>query len=206
MSQSPQDITLHTTAFQVLPFSALETNDGQLEGLPANPREIGTPKFDLLKQNITDHPEFLRYNLLKVFALGNDKYIIIGGNMRFRAMQELGYTSAPCAIIDPATDIETLKSYVILDNASFGKWEWSQLANEWDAAQLTSWGVDLPIFGDDGKTWDELDYINEEQEDPSLEKKCVVKVHVPDELKGQKQDIIKLVADALAEFEGIKVD
>lgn len=206
MKSNPKEIPLQIAQFKVLDFAQLEVNDGQLEGLPANPREIGTPKFDLLKNNIKEHPEFLKYNLLKVFPLANGHYIIIGGNMRFRAMQELGYTKVPCAIIDADTSIDDLKAYTILDNASFGKWEWSMLANEWNAVQLTNWGVDLPIFSDDGKSWDDLDYISQQQEDPTLEKKCVIRVHVPDEIKEQKADIMQKVKDALVDYEGIKVD
>lgn len=206
MDNNPNDIALPISQIKTLSFDLLEVNEGQLEGLPANPREIGTPKFDKLKESISEHPEFLKYNMLKVYPLADGKFIIIGGNMRFRAMQDLGYTNAPCMIIDEATDVEELKAYVILDNASFGKWEWSMLANEWEAAQLQAWGVDLPIFSDDGKSWDDLDYINEQQEDPTLEKKCVVRVHVPDELKESKDEIMQAVKDALVDYEGIKVD
>lgn len=206
MGNSNNAIDLQISQIKTLPFDRLEVNEGQLEGLPANPREIGTPKFEKLKNSISEHPEFLRYNMLKVYPLANGNYIIIGGNMRFRAMQDLGYTKVPCMIIEEGTSIEDLKAYVILDNASFGKWEWSMLANEWEAAQLQEWGVDLPIFSDDGKSWDDLDYINEQQEDPVLEKKCVVRVHVPDEFKESKNDIIQIVKDALVDYEGIKVD
>lgn len=137
--------------FTVLPLDTLELNEGQLEGLPSNPREIEDRKFDLLKENIKKYPQFLQYNMLKVYKYYNnientDKYIIIGGNMRFRAMKSLGFKSAPCAIISPDTTIEELKAYTILDNNSFGRYEWAALANEWDEAQLTDWGTDLPIM------------------------------------------------------------
>ena len=56
------------------------------------------------------------------------------------------HKEVPCVIIPKETPIEQLKAYSIIDNSSFGKWDWDMLANEWDEAQLTSWGVDLPIF------------------------------------------------------------
>ncbi len=35
------------------------------------------------------------------------------------------------------------KEFVIADNASFGEWDFDKLANEWEATDLTSWGVDV---------------------------------------------------------------
>ena len=35
------------------------------------------------------------------------------------------------------------KEFIIADNASFGTWDYERLANEWDAEELTSWGVDV---------------------------------------------------------------
>lgn len=87
----------------------------------------------------------MKYRMLLVYPLDNGKYIIIGGNMRYRAMLDLGYKDAPCVIIPKETSIEKLKAYTILDNSGFGWWEWSMLANEWDADALAAWGLDLPM-------------------------------------------------------------
>lgn len=35
------------------------------------------------------------------------------------------------------------KEFIIADNASFGEWDFDKLANEWDAEDLCSWGVDV---------------------------------------------------------------
>lgn len=35
------------------------------------------------------------------------------------------------------------QQFVITDNASFGEWDYDKLANEWDADELCSWGVDV---------------------------------------------------------------
>lgn len=40
------------------------------------------------------------------------------------------------------TDAEK-QEFVIADNASFGEWNYDTLANEWDASDLNSWGVDV---------------------------------------------------------------
>lgn len=130
----------------MLPLSAIEPNEGQLEGLPSNPRNITREKLALLKKSVQEHPDMLSLRGLLVYQLDNGHYIAIGGNMRLKAMQELGYTEAPCVIVPKETPIEEIKAYSIIDNNGFGKWDWDMLANEWDENQLTDWGVDLPIF------------------------------------------------------------
>lgn len=130
----------------MLPLSAIEPNEGQLEGLPSNPRNITREKLALLKKSVQEHPDMLSLRGLLVYQLDNGHYIAIGGNMRLKAMQELGYTEAPCVIVPKETPIEELKAYSIIDNNGFGKWDWDMLANEWDENQLMDWGVDLPIF------------------------------------------------------------
>lgn len=134
------------TKIIILPLDDIEVNEGQLEGLPPNPRSITREKMELLKTNIIDYPEMLSLRSLLIYPLGDGKYILIGGNMRYRALKELGYTEAPCMIIPKETSIEQLKAYTIIDNNGFGKWSWDMLANEWDELQLVGWGVDLPII------------------------------------------------------------
>lgn len=75
----------------VLKLKDLTTNNGQIEGLPKNPRFIRDDKFKKLVRSIEDNPEMLSLRELLVYPY-NGQYIIIGGNMRYRAMKELKYT------------------------------------------------------------------------------------------------------------------
>lgn len=133
------------TKYISIEMSQLEPNEGQLDGLPANPREIKKEKLELLKENIQKYPEMLKLRGLMVYPLEDGKYIIIGGNMRYQAMSELGFSNAPCIVIPKETSVEQLKAYTILDNNGFGKWDWESLANEWETSELEDWGLDLPI-------------------------------------------------------------
>ncbi|WP_308554057.1 type II toxin-antitoxin system HicA family toxin [uncultured Porphyromonas sp.] len=81
-----------------LPIVQLEANKEQIDGLPATPRNIQPDKLAKLKRSILDNPEMLQLRGILVYPHG-DKYIVIGGNMRLRAMVELGMTSAPCVVI-----------------------------------------------------------------------------------------------------------
>ncbi len=128
---------------QLLPLSALELNKGQVEGLPKNPRTINEDKYRKLKKSIQDHPDMMALREILVLKHG-EKYVIIGGNMRFRALKELGYKDAVCKVIPAGTDVEDIKAYLIKDNSSFGDWDVSELANSWNLAQLADWGIDLP--------------------------------------------------------------
>ena len=130
---------------QLVKISQLKNNTGQIKGLPKNPRILKDDKFEKLKKSIHEDPEMLE--LREIIAYDNNgKLVVICGNMRLRAMQDLGIKEAPTKILPPETPIEKLKAYVIKDNVSFGEHNWDTLANEWDAEQLTEWGLDIPNF------------------------------------------------------------
>lgn len=126
----------------MIPLSKIEPNRGQIVGLPKNPRLIRDEKFEKLKKSISEDIEMTA--LREILVIEHEgKYVIIGGNMRFRAMQDLGIKEAPCKVIPADTDVEKLKAYTIKDNAGFGDWDWDDLANEWCDDPLSDWGVDV---------------------------------------------------------------
>jgi DNA modification methylase len=85
--------------------------------------------------------------LREVIAYDNNgELIVICGNMRLKALKELGIKEVPTKILPIETSVEKLKAYTIKDNVSFGDHDWDVLANEWDAEQLDAWGLDVPDF------------------------------------------------------------
>lgn len=126
-----------------LKISVLEINKGQIEGVPANPRILKKDKFKKLKQSIEENPEMLDLRELLVYPLDN-KYVIIGGNMRFEVCKQLGYKELPCKIIDKETPAENLRAYVLRDNASYGEWDFDLLANEWNVDEIDIADIELP--------------------------------------------------------------
>ena len=121
----------------------IETNKGQIEGLPQNPRFIKDNRFKQLVKSIEDAPEMLDYRTLLVVP-HEKKYVIIAGNMRFRACKELGYKELPCYVLPEETPAEKLREYAIKDNIGFGADDWDILMNEWDTQELKDWGMELP--------------------------------------------------------------
>lgn len=125
---------------QFLPLASLERNEGQIEGLPTNPRQWTKAEISNLKKSIKETPELLEARGLIVYPF-NNKYIILGGNMRYTALKELGVDQAPCVILPENLPLPKLKEIVIKDNGSFGEWDFDLLGNEWDDLPLTDWGV-----------------------------------------------------------------
>jgi hypothetical protein len=109
---------------------------------PNNPRIIKNEKLDKLKRSIEEFPEMMELRPIVI----DETNTIIGGNMRFRALQELGKKEVPNNWIKKASELteDQKKRFVITDNASFGEWEWSDLIQAWDFAELTAWGIDTP--------------------------------------------------------------
>jgi hypothetical protein len=127
---------------ETIKVSKLCLNEGQIEGLPANPRFIKDERFDKLKKSLQDDPEMMNLRECLVYPHG-DRFIIIGGNMRYRAAMDLGWKEIPCKVIPAETPVEKLRAFTIKDNAAFGEWNYDDLANEWDAMELEDWGVDV---------------------------------------------------------------
>jgi ParB-like chromosome segregation protein Spo0J len=106
---------------------------------PNNPRLIKDDKFKKLVQSIKDFPEMLNIRPIVV----NQDMIILGGNMRYKACKEAGLKEIPIIKTDLTEDQQ--REFLIKDNTSGGEWDWDILANEWNAEQLESWGLDVHI-------------------------------------------------------------
>ena len=141
---------------ELIPIKKLVNNNGQIEGLPKNPRIIKDHKYLKLKSSIEENPEFLGARELLVYAHENN-FVILAGNMRFKVAQELNFKEIPCKIIPNSFTIEQLKAIVIKDNVSYGSEDWDALANEWDYEQLQFWGLDVPIFANENIDYSILD-------------------------------------------------
>jgi hypothetical protein len=108
---------------------------------PDNPRIIKGEKFKKLCQSLKDFPKMME---LRPIVVDKDM-MILGGNMRYRALQELGFIEIPdnwVKIADQLTEAEK-KRFIIEDNLLFGEWDWDKLMNEWTDFPLAEWGFDL---------------------------------------------------------------
>ena len=140
-----------------------------------NPRSITKRKLELLVERLLVFPKMIAIRPVVV----DDKMVILGGNMRVHALEEISNMSfqqvseivgrtknyqrltqpekerlleqwkkwleKPTVEIVKASELSEAekKEFVIADNASFGEWDYDKLANEWEAEDLNSWGVDV---------------------------------------------------------------
>lgn len=107
---------------------------------PSNPRLIKDDKFKKLVQSLKDFPEMANVRPIVV----NKDMVILGGNMRFKAMKEAKWKEIPVEVVD--WDEAKQREFIIKDNVGFGEWDWDDLANNWDAEELDKWGLDVPQF------------------------------------------------------------
>lgn len=137
-------------------LSCLELNEGQIVGIPKNPRYLKGEEHDKLKKSLKDSPELLQYKPLMVYAIEGGKFVVICGNMRLRICQELhnegveGFDALPCFVLNKDVPIAKIKEYAIKDNVQAGNWDWDELANgDWEVDDLQDWGVDCSFLGND---------------------------------------------------------
>lgn len=110
---------------------------GKIKANPNNPRTIKDDKFFKLVQSLKDLPEMAKVRPVVV----NQDMVVLGGNMRLKAMKEAGWKEVPVEIVD--WDEDKQRQFIIKDNVGFGEWDWEMLANEWDAEQLEDWALDV---------------------------------------------------------------
>ena len=111
---------------------------------PNNPRIIKDERFAKLVQSIKDFPKMME---LRPMVINSDN-IVLGGNMRLKAITELGMKEIPDSWVKKATDLteEEARRFIIADNVGFGEHDWEVLANEWNMDELTEWGLEIPDF------------------------------------------------------------
>ena len=111
---------------------------------PNNPRYIEEGDFQKLVKSITEFPKMME---LRPMVIDSDN-VVMGGNMRLKALGEMGLDEVPEEWIKRADDLtpDEVSRFIIADNVGFGKWNYDVLANEWDPSCLIDWGVDLPEF------------------------------------------------------------
>jgi hypothetical protein len=130
---------------------------------PNNPRVLRDDKFQKLKQSITEFPKMLSLRPMVI----DENNVVLGGNMRLRALQELGFTDVEDAWVKRSSDLteDEKKRFIIADNVAFGEWDWDTLANDWDVVDLEAWGLEIPFYDEEVKE----EQSKEEEEFKTLE-------------------------------------
>jgi site-specific DNA-methyltransferase (adenine-specific) len=109
---------------------------------PNNPRVIKDDKFAKLVNSIKEFPAMMALRPMVV----NADNIVLGGNMRLKALKEAGYTDIPDEWVKSAESLteDEQRRFIIADNVGFGEHDWAMLQTEWDVEELADWGLDIP--------------------------------------------------------------
>lgn len=132
-NKAPNEVTVKTYVEQI----------DKLVPMEDNPRKIGRDAYDKLKKSLQEFPEMKQLRELVV----DENLQILGGNQRYYALKDLGYTDVTVKQVVGLTDKQK-REFIIKDNTAAGSWDTDLLANNFDLDELKDWGV--PDFGSIG--------------------------------------------------------
>jgi DNA modification methylase len=121
-------------------MAVIEVSVSAVKPNPNNPRVIRDDRFEKLVDSLKSFPEMASVRPIVV----NQDQVILGGNMRYKAMKEAKWEKIPIQVVDWSE--EKQREFIIKDNVSGGEWAWETLANEWDVDELDKWGLDVPNY------------------------------------------------------------
>lgn len=189
---------------QQVALSKLHLNTGQIPDVPKNPRFVKDERFEALKKSIQDDPEMLE--LREIVAYDNDgELVVVGGNMRYRALKDLGFKDAPVKILPKETEAKKIRAFIIKDNVQFGQNDWDILGNEFEVEELLDFGLECDFLketndGDIDAFFEEADLSKEE-----TPKDTVISVHIPADKAEIEEEVKEAVKLAIENFEGVKI-
>lgn len=162
-----------------LPASEIKLN-------PDNPRLIKDEKYKKLVQSLKDFPEMAEVREVVV----NKEHMVLGGNMRFRAMLEAGWKEIPVKVVDWSEAKQ--REFVIKDNSNFGEWDLDIIANAYEVEELDAWGADLPYVGQ----INQLDKVNSTDKEwvgmPEYDRPDdIIKIIINFETEQDREDFLK---------------
>jgi len=160
----------------------------EIKSNPNNPRVIRDDAFDKLKKSIEEFPKMMALRPIVVDA----NNIVLGGNMRLRALQDIGYKEVPDEWVRNAADLtpEEQHRFIIADNVGFGDWDLELLLKDWSETELSNWGLSAEEIDFDNDALNDAEDIEAEfdAENP-YSKKISAPTYEP---TGEKPDIKEL--------------
>ena len=106
---------------------------------PDNPRIIKDRRFKKLVKSLKEFPKMLELRPIVI----NEDNVVLGGNMRLKALKELGYKEIPDSWVkrvDKLTEDEK-RRFIVADNVEFG---------ENDLEMLSKIGIKPKLWTGDG--------------------------------------------------------
>jgi DNA modification methylase len=108
---------------------------------PNNPRIIKDDNFQKLVKSIEEFPKMMALRPIVVDEDG----MVLGGNMRLKALQHLRFKDIPDEWVKRAADLteDEQRRFIIADNVSGGEWDIDDLTANWEKQELEDWGLEI---------------------------------------------------------------
>ncbi len=105
---------------------------------PNNPRKIKPGQLKKLQDSISKFEKMMALRPMVV----DETNTLLGGNMRLKALEKLGYKEIPDTWVKQAADLtpDEKQRFIIADNVGFGEWEYEMLS-EWDYKLLEEYDL-----------------------------------------------------------------
>jgi ParB-like chromosome segregation protein Spo0J len=97
----------------------------------SNPRKFRKKNLERLKQSIQKFPQML---FLRPLIINNNN-VVLGGNMRLKALIELGHTQAPYIRIEDFTPEQEME-FNMRDNMVYGDWVYHKMKDNKEILEL----------------------------------------------------------------------
>lgn len=178
------------TQSRMLKVADLRPNEGQIPDVPANPRYISEREYEELKASI-EADNLTGVLQMKVYQY-EGAWVVLDGNMRLKALQDLGIDEVQCLLVPDDADAKTLRKIVVSANSTFGQWDMDMLANEWDAKELDAWGVFVPEINNV-----DVDALFEDAEEQKPKAQTIV-IELPEGV--EKEQLVDIVKAALVDY------
>ena len=172
----------------------------EIKPLDNNPRYIKTDDFERLCASVQNNADYFECRPI-ILSDRTGELVIIAGNQRYKAAQEVGLKEVPTILLHGLTEAKE-KEIVIRDNVQNGKWDWDILSSEaWGSVDdLQDWGVDCSFLQHEESA--DLDDFFEEVEagDAQKVKNVEIKICIPQEEADIKDNVLEIVKEALKEY------
>lgn len=192
----------------IMKLSDLRPNEGQIEGVPSNPRTITEDDFEKLKKSLVNFRKMLSLRPMVV----DEDWNILGGNMRYQALCRLrdegveGFTEdIPDEWVKQDTTLSAAekREFVIKDNQQRGRNDWDALANEWDDEELREWDVEAAEWSNKNVNLD--DFFNASPEEEQAVNNIKIQIIIPASYEDNLDEIKSAITNTLEEWKGCKI-
>lgn len=158
----------------------------EIKPLDNNPRYIKTDDFERLCASVQNNADYFECRPI-ILSDRTGELVIIAGNQRYKAAQEVGLKEVPTILLHGLTEAKE-KEIVIRDNVQNGKWDYDILASgAWgEVEELADWGVEgVDFLSSEEETTAEEEPKEEKDYSEDITSKFVIEIDCDDEEQQQ---------------------